>query len=79
MVLAGRASEYVHGGVARARPGVATIALVEEVGSQPARRRVGPPRHERNEGNVSHSCGAAGPSPERAHVPIAPIGVDELD
>jgi len=53
--------------VARAQPGVTTIALAEEVGSEPARRRVGPPRHDRNEGDVSHSCGAAGPSPERAH------------
>ena len=43
MVLAGRASEYVHGGVARAQPGVTTIALAEEVGSEPARRRVGLP------------------------------------
>ena len=43
MALAWRASEYVHGGVVRAQPGVTTIALAEEVGSEPARRRVGLP------------------------------------
>ena len=70
MVLAGRASEYVHGGVARAQPGVTTIALVEKVGSEPARRRGGPPRHDRDKGDASTSCRAAGPSPRRAHVPV---------
>ena len=43
VLLAGRASEYMHGGVARAQPGVTTITLAEEVGSEPARRRVGLP------------------------------------
>ena len=79
MALAGRASEYMHGGVARSQPGVTTIALAEEVGSEPARRRVGLPVMKETRATCPIGAELLVQARRGLMYLLAPIGVDELD
>ena len=65
--------------MARAQPGVTTIALAEEVGSEPARRRVGLPVMIETRATCPIAAELLVQARRGLMYLLAPIGVDELD